>query len=309
MTQRSETAALPGLEAAIGGTPMVRLKRLPPAGAADLFVKLEFLNPGGSVKDRAALAVILDAEARGDLRPGGTIIEATGGNMGLALAMIGAARGYTVVIVLPEGVAEHHLRRLQHYGAETVQTRAVGGMAEALRTARRLRDERPGFWMVDQFNNPSVVRAHREGTGPEILRGAGRRIDAFVAGVGTGGTITGVGGALKAHDPATTIVAVEPARSLVLSGGRPAPHRIAGIGADFVPPLLDRAIVDKIIPIADEEAYQTMKDLAAREGLVAGPSSGANVAAALQIASGLGPGRVVVTILADSGEHYLHAGM
>ncbi|MEE9284639.1 MAG: cysteine synthase family protein [Dehalococcoidia bacterium] len=295
-----------GIEGAVGATPMMRLRRLPAPGSAQVLVKLEYLNPSGSIKDRVALAAIEDAEARGDLRPGGTIVEASGGNMGLALALLGAARGYRVIIVMPEEVPHDHVRRLELLGAEIVHTRPIGGMVEAERAARRLTEEHPGYWLVDQFNNPSTVRAHRDHTGPELLQEAGCAVDVFVAGVGTGGTLTGVGQALKAANPATTIVAVEPARSSVLSGESPGHHRIAGIGADFVPPLLERALVGRTVCMTDEAAFKTARDLAAREGLFAGPSSGANVAVALEIAANLGEGCAVATILPDGGEHYLH---
>ena len=294
-----------GIDGAVGETPMVELQRLPPPGSARVLVKLEYLNPSGSIKDRAALAAIQDAEERGDLRAGGAIVEATSGNMGLALALVGAARGHKVIIVMPEELSQQPARRLALVGAEVVRSQPAGNMAEAGNAARRLADENQGYWFVDQFNNPSVVRAHRENTGPEILRDAGRTLDAFVAGVGIGGTLTGVGQALKAASDATSIVAVEPARSPVISGGTPAAHHIVGIGAGFVPPLLDSTLIDRTILVEDDEAFATAQELAKIEGLFVGPSSGANVSAALRIAAELGEGRTVVTVLADSGERHL----
>ena len=297
-----------GVEAAIGNTPLVRLRRLAPEGSADIYVKLEYLNPSGSTKDRAALAAVEDAEERGLLKPGGTIVESTSGNMGPALAMVGAARGYRVIIVMPSDVPEESRQRVLSYGAEVVQSPSIQGMPGATETLRRLIREYPDHFHVDQFTNPAGVRAHRDGTGREILQAMeDRPIDAFVAGVGTGATLMGVGEALKAGNPAVIVIAIEPARSPALLEGTFGPHRIPGIGANFVPPLINQGMLDEVLPVSDEEAYTTTGSLAIKEGFFAGPSSGANVSAALRVAARLGTGRAVVTVLPDGGERYLRS--
>lgn len=301
---RGKTVAQ-GVLDAIGNTPLVRLQRLPPAGSAGIFVKLEYLNPSGSVKDRVALAAIQDLEERGLLGPGGTIIEPTGGNMGLALALVGAAKGYKVVLVMPADVSEEHRRRLLYYGAEVVQSPSTQGMAGAIATAKRLTEEHPDYHMIEQFTNLASVRAHRQTTAREVLAAMDGRVDAFVAGVGTGATVTGVGEVLKAENPGVLIVAVEPASSPALSRGKPGPHRIAGLGADFVPPLLNRGMLDEVMLVSNADAYKMAGSLASQEGLFVGPSSGANVTAALRVAARLGEGRAVVTVLADGAERYL----
>jgi cysteine synthase len=291
----------------IGNTPMVRLSRLEPEGV-ELYGKLEAYNPGGSVKDRIGIAMIAAAEAEGRIEPGRTtIVEATSGNTGIALAFCCAAKGYDLTIFLPQGMSREREALLRLYGARVEIVESMGGMNEAVDAARAMARD-PDVFLPDQFSNPANPEAHRTGTGPEILRALDNRVDVFVAGVGTGGTITGVGEALKANDPATRIVAVEPASSAVLSGGRPGPHRIQGIGAGFVPAVLNREIVDEIIPCSDESAIECAHLLAAREGILAGMSCGAAVWAALEVArrpESRG-GRIVV-ILPDSGERYISA--
>ena len=289
----------------IGNTPLVALKRLPAEGSAAVLGKLESLNPTGSVKDRIALAMVLDAEESGRLLPGQTLVEATSGNSGTSLAMVAAARGYGVVIAMPEGVPPERRRLLIHMGAEILTTSPLDGMAGAIRAVERLVQEDSSYVWIDQFTNPANPRAHRETTAVEILRDTGGSVDAFVAGVGTGGTITGVGAVLKERRPDTLVVAVEPAASPVLSGGEPGDHAIPGLGPDFLPPLLDLSLVDEVIAVSDVEALAVAARLASEEGLLVGVSSGANVAAALRIAARLGPGRVVVTILPDSGARYV----
>ncbi len=289
----------------IGNTPLVALERLPAEGSAAVLGKLESLNPTGSVKDRIALAMVLDAEESGRLRPGHKLVEATSGNSGIALAMVGAARGYRVVIAMPEGVPPERRRLLIHMGAEILTTSPLDGMAGAIRAVERLVQEDSSHVWINQFTNPANPKAHRETTAVEILRDTGGSVDAFVAGVGTGGTITGVGAALKENRPDTLVVAVEPAASPVLSGGEPGDHGIPGLGPDFLPPLLDLSLVDEVIAVSDVEAMAVAASLASEEGLLVGVSSGANVAAALRVAARLGPGRVVVTILPDSGARYV----
>ena len=289
----------------IGNTPLVVLERLPAEGSAAVLGKLESLNPTGSVKDRIALAMVLDAEESGRLRPGQTLVEATSGNSGIALAMVGAARGYRVVIAMPEGAPPERRRLLIHMGAEILTTSPLDGMAGAIRAVERLVQEDSSYVWIDQFTNPANPKAHRETTAVEILRDTGGDLDAFVAGVGTGGTITGVAAALKEHRPDTLVVAVEPAASPVLSGGEPGDHGIPGLGPDFLPPLLDLSLVDEVIAVSEVEAMAVSARLASEEGLLVGVSSGANVAAALRVAARLGTGRTVVTILPDSGARYV----
>ena len=297
------------LLAAVGNTPLVRLLRLAPRTSAAIYVKLEFMNPSGSTKDRLAAAVIADAEARGVLTPGGTIIESTSGNTGISLAMIGSALGYKVVIVMPADAPEETRRRLAAFGAEIVSSPSPQGMAGATALAQRLASER-GAFLVNQFSNPAGVRAHQEGTGKEILAALGSTpVDAFVAGVGTGATLTGAGAALRERHPAVALIAVEPSRSPILSKGEAGPHRIPGLGPSFYPPLLRKELLSLLIGITDEQAQITAANLAKDEGLFAGLSSGANVVAALLVAAELGTGKTVVTVLPDSGERYLRTGL
>ena len=290
----------------VGGTPLVRFRRvIPDSGYADVLGKMEGLNPGGSVKDRIALAMVEDAEARGILAPGNTIVEATSGNGGVSLALVAAAKGYGLVIFMPENAPADRRRLLTRYGAEVRLTPAYLGMEGAQGEARSLVESTEDHVHLDMFTNQAVVRVHRDTTGQEILRDTQGKVDAFVAGVGTGGTITGVGELLKERDPSILVVAVEPASSQVLGTGNAGTHAIPGIGADFVPPLLNRDIIDEILTVSDEGAADMTLRLAREEGLLVGISSGANVLASLEIARRLGPGRTVVTVLADIGERYL----
>lgn len=293
-----------GLTDLIGNTPLVRLQSLSSSDEASLFAKVEYFNPGGSIKDRVAWGMIQAAEAQGLLRPGSTIVEPTGGNTGIGLAMICAARGYRLIAVMPEGMSQERADLLASYGAEVILTPAREGMNAAVAEARRLARE-CSYFMPDQYSNPANYGAHRMTTAVEIWQAMQGKVDAFVAGVGTGGTITGVGEYLKDKNPSIHIVALEPAGSPVLSGGKPGPHRIQGIGAGFIPKILNRAILDEILQIRDEDAYQTAKALAREEGLLVGISSGANIFAARKVAKKLGKGKNVVTVLPDSGERYL----
>lgn len=294
----------------IGRTPLLELARLARAEGleARLLAKLECFNPAGSVKDRVARAMIGDGEARGLLKPGGTIIEPTSGNTGIALAALAAVRGYRLIVVMPENMSRERCRLISAYGAEVVLTEARRGMAGAIEKARELSAQLPGSFIPDQFSNPANAAAHRETTGPEIWNAAGGAVDIFAAGVGTGGTITGVGTFLKGKNPAVQIVAVEPAASPVLSGGAPGSHKIQGIGAGFVPEALDTDIYDEIITVTDGDALDTMKRLAKTEGVFAGISSGAAVWAAVQLAKRAeNAGKTIVTLLPDTGERYLSA--
>lgn len=288
----------------IGNTPLVRLGALEPPRSAQLLAKLENLNPGGSVKDRAALAMVEDAEVRGVLKPGMVLIESTGGNMGVALAVVGAAKGYKVSIVMPEGVPLERRRLVARFGATVHLTPADMGVDGSNQAARRMLDSNKDMLMLDQFNNPANARSHQDGTGREILDATQGRVDAFVAGVGTGGTLMGVGRALKAANDSVLVVAVEPDTSPLLSEGRVGDHGIVGIGADFVPSILDRDLIDEVVTVTTQEAIDTTLRLSREMGLLVGISSGANVAAALRVMQRLGEGKVVVTVLPDTGERY-----
>jgi len=288
----------------IGNTPMIKLTRVVEVGMAEIIAKLESFNPGGSVKDRICLSMINDAESRSLLKPGGTIVEPTSGNTGIGLAMIGAARGYRVVLTMPETMSQERIHILKSYGAEVVLTPGSEGMSGAIKKAEEIVAD-TGAFMPQQFKNPANPEVHRKTTAVEILKSTVGRVDAFVAGVGTGGTITGVGEVLKSKNPSVKIVAVEPAASPVLSGGQPGPHKIQGIGAGFVPDVLNVKIIDGIVKVADIEAYQTARLLSRKEGILVGFSSGAACFAALKVARDLGEGKVVVTVFPDTGERYL----
>ena len=290
----------------VGHTPMVQLRRLlPEDSAAQVFAKLEMFNPGGSVKDRIGVAMIQAAEAEGRIEPGrSTIVEATSGNTGIALAFVCAAKGYDLILTLPQGMSREREGLLRLYGAQVQVTESMGGMNEAVAAAQALARDRD-VWLPDQFSNPANPLAHYTGTGPEMWKAMDGQVDCLVAGVGTGGTLTGAGRYLKERNPACRIVAVEPASSPVLSGGLPGPHKIQGIGAGFVPPVLERELVDEIMTVDDEDALETARLLARREGVLAGISCGAALWAALQVAArDDAPARIAV-VLADSGERYV----
>jgi len=288
----------------IGNTPVIRLHRMAEPGAAEVWGKLESANPGGSVKDRICLGMIEAAEQGGELRPGDTIIESTSGNTGIGLALVAAVKGYRLVLTMPDTMSIERRSLLMAYGAELVLTPDSKGMHAAIDKAEELLAENPDYFMPEQFSNPANPEAHRRTTAHELLEQF-PRIDAFVAGVGTGGTITGVGSVLRAERPQAKIYAVEPKSSAVLSGGEPGFHNIQGIGAGFVPDVLDRDSFDGVIAVDDEEAAACTRRLAREEGLLLGISSGANCHAAMQVARQLGPGHVVVTVFCDTGERYL----
>src|SRR5919109_174035 len=289
----------------VGRTPMVQLTRIAPEGV-ELFAKLEMFNPGGSVKDRIGVAMIAAAEAEGIIEPGRTtIVEATSGNTGIALAFVCAARGYDLVLTLPQGMSREREGLLRLYGAQVQVTESLGGMNEAVAAAQALARD-PDAWLPDQFSNPANPEAHRRSTGPEIWETLDGKVDYLVAGVGTGGTITGAGSFLRERHPALRIVAVEPASSPVLSGGRPGPHKIQGIGAGFVPPVLDGTLLDEIIAVDDEDAIETARIAARREGVLCGISCGAALWATLQVAAREeARGARIVVVLPDSGERYV----
>jgi cysteine synthase A len=289
----------------IGHTPVVRLQRMPAPGSATVWAKLERANPGGSVKDRIGLSMIEAAERDGLLKPGGVIVEPTSGNTGIGLAMVAAVEGYRLILTMPDTLSVERRTLLAAYGAELVLTPGAEGMKGAIAKAEELVRDNPGSFMPQQFKNPANPEVHRRTTAVEILQQVEGPIHAFVAGVGTGGTLTGVGEVLKARYPAVQIVAVEPADSPVLSGGQPGPHKIQGIGAGFVPDVLNMDVVDEVITVANEEALETARQLAREEGLLVGISSGAAAFAALRVAERLGDGKTVVAILPDIGERYL----
>lgn len=296
------------IEELVGGTPILQLNRIAAAHApgALLFAKLEYFNPASSVKDRVAKSLIADAEQRGLLCPGGTIIEPTSGNTGIGLAAIGAAKGYRVILTLPDTMSVERCRLLAAYGAELVLTEGAQGMPGAIAKAQALAAEMPGSYLPGQFSNPANPAAHRSGTGPEIWQQMQGSIDAFVATVGTGGTITGTGSYLKEQSPALFIAAVEPAGSPVLSGGKPGKHGLQGIGAGFVPEVLDTRVYDEILPITDADAYAMGREMAQKEGILVGISSGAALFAAVQLAKRPQfAGKRILALLPDTGEHYL----
>jgi len=289
---------------AVGNTPMVRLNRLPAEGSATVYAKLESFNPMWSVKDRIAKGMIEAAERKGLVREGTTIIEPTSGNTGIGLAMVCAVKGYKLILTMPETMTVERRRTMAALGAQLVLTPGPEGMSGAIRKAEDLRTSTPNSYMPQQFKNPANPATHRKTTAKEIVKAVGQ-IDAFVAGVGTGGTITGVGKVIKKKYPNAKVYAVEPEDSPVLSGGNPGPHRIQGIGAGFVPDILDTTVYDEIIRVATKDAIETSRKLARLEGIFAGISSGAAAWAALKVAKDLGPGKVVVTLLPDLGERYL----
>jgi len=292
------------IDAAIGNTPMVRLTRVVEPGMAEVWVKIEGMNPGGSIKDRTALGMIVDAERSGALRPGQMIVEPTSGNTGIGLAQVAAARGYPLTLCLPAQMSEERKRTLRAYGARLVLTDPERRMLAAIEEAQRIRDS-TGAWMADQFGNPANPRVHYETTAPELWAQMHHRIDAFVYGSGTGGTISGVGRFLRDRHSHALVVAVEPARSPVLSGGERGQHQFQGMGPGFVPPNFDRTVVDRVVQVWEEDAFPLARRLAREEGLFVGMSSGAITWAALQIAREMGPGKRVAMIAPDSGARYL----
>jgi len=292
----------------IGDTPLVRLNRIVPEGSAEVYVKVEYQNPGASVKDRIAVSIVEEAEKEGKLKPGGTIVEATSGNTGIGLALVAAAKGYRAVIVMPETMSLERRNLLRAYGAELVLTPGSEGMNGAVKKAEELLKENPDYFLADQFKNKANLKIHLETTGPEIVEAINSldgKLDAFVAGIGTGGTISGAGKVLKDNYPGIKIVAVEPAASPLLSSGKAGPHKIQGIGANFVPEILDRGIYDQIITVENEDAFEWARTAAKKEGILCGISSGAAIFAALQVAKELGAGKRVVAVVPSNGERYL----
>jgi cysteine synthase A len=296
----------------VGQTPMLRLRRLEAAngdaGCAEIWVKLEYLNPGGSLKDRAALGIVLDAERRGVLRPGDTIVEATAGNTGVGLALIGVNRGYKVTLYVPEGFAEEKCKLMRGLGATVVRTPEAEGMAGAIRRALQFEKETPGAFAALQFENPANPDFHEETTAVEIWEQTEGRVDAWVSGVGSAGTFTGVARFLKKRQAGILTVAVETQGS-VLQGGEPGPHKVEGIGVSFVPATFDRSVCDRVVMVKDEPAMAMVKRLAAEEGVFAGSSAGATLCAAVDLAKELGAGKRVVTVIPDSAERYLSKGL
>ncbi|MFC4323914.1 cysteine synthase A [Litchfieldia salsa] len=288
----------------VGETPIVKLNRLVDENSADVYLKLEFMNPGSSVKDRIALAMIEAAEKSGELKVGDTIVEPTSGNTGIGLAMVAAAKGIKAILVMPETMSLERRNLLRAYGAELVLTPGPEGMGGAIRKAEELSKEH-GYFMPQQFKNEANPEIHRNTTGKEIVSQMSDGVDAFISGIGTGGTITGVGQVLKEHFPNVKIVAVEPADSPILSGGKPGPHKIQGIGAGFVPDILDTKVYDEVVTVKNDEAFDYARRAAREEGILGGISSGAAIFAALKVAKELGKGKKVLAVLPSNGERYL----
>ena len=288
----------------VGGTPMLHLRRMVPQGSADVFAKLEYLNPGGSVKDRAAIGMIQRAEQEGRLQPGSTIVEATAGNTGIGLALIGVSKGYRVTLVVPEGFAEEKVKIMRALGAEVFRTSEAAGMQGAIAKAREIASTVPGSFTALQFENPANPDFHQETTAVEIFNQMQGKIDAVVVGVGTGGTFTGIARFMKKRLPQVYCVAVETQGS-VLGGGQPGPHKVEGIGASFIPKTFDPAVTDEIIMVSDHDAFATVTQLARQEGVLGGSSAGANVFAAIEVAKKVGEGKRVVTVIPDSAERYM----
>jgi len=293
----------------IGRTPIVHLKSFSGPGDAAIYAKLEGANPGGSVKDRIALSMIEDAEKSGKLKPGATVVEPTSGNTGIGLGLVCSVKGYGLILTMPETMSVERRDLLAAYGAKLVLTPGPDGMRGAVAKAEAILAENPGWYMPQQFNNPANPEIHRKTTAREILSVMGPDIDAFVAGIGTGGTITGVGEVLRAKNKDIKIIAVEPSASPVLSGGNPGPHKIQGIGAGFVPAVLNTQVYDEIIQVSNEDAAKTSRELALKEGILAGISSGAALFAAAKVAKKLGRGKAVVVVLPDRGERYMSTGL
>lgn len=293
----------------IGKTPIVKLNKIVPEDSADVFVKLEFFNPGGSVKDRIALSMIEKAEHGGLLKPGDTIIEPTSGNTGIGLSMVGVAKGYKVIIVMPETMSIERRLLMKGYGAELILTPGVDGISGSIREAERLAKEN-GYFLPLQFENEANPLVHEKTTGPEIHQAFGvNGLDAFVAGIGTGGTITGAGRELKRVYPKIELIGVEPAESAILEGKEAGPHKIQGIGTGFVPKTLDTSVYDKVLSISGDEAMETAREVGRKEGILVGISSGAAIAAALKVAKELGKGKKVLAVVPDNGERYLSTAL
>jgi cysteine synthase len=288
---------------AIGNTPIVKLKSVD-ENSADVYLKLEFMNPGSSVKDRIAMAMIEAAEEQGLIKPGDTIVEPTSGNTGIGLSMVAAAKGYKAVLVMPDTMSQERRNLLRAYGAQLVLTPGSEGMKGAIAKAEELHKEN-GYFMPQQFNNQANPIIHEKTTGPEIVEQMGDQLDAFVSGIGTGGTITGAGKVLKKHYKDIKVYAVEPETSAILSGGKPGPHKIQGIGAGFVPNTLDTEIYDEVITVSNDSAFETAREVAKSDGILGGISSGAAIYAARQVAKELGSGKKVVAIIPSNGERYL----
>ena len=289
----------------IGNTPLVRLHRVPDKGSAEVVVKLELFNPLSSVKDRIAISMVEEAEKAGELRPGSTIVEATSGNTGIGLAFVAAAKGYRCILVMPDTMSVERRKLLEALGAQLVLTPGTGGLPEALRVSREIAEKTPGSWLSKQFDNPANPKIHRETTAQEILRDTGGELDAVVAGVGTGGTITGCGQVIKKKKPNVLTVAVMPVEAQVLKGGPYSPHKIQGIGPSFIPAIYEAAVVDQVRDVTFDDAVKTARRLAKEEGVFVGISSGAVAWVALQVAKELGAGKRVVAVLPDTGERYL----